>query len=85
MGIPAKKLQQVEELWRCESCGQVVELDEAIVEKEYGFEGEAWGHHFPAEEHRIALSPCCRSFIVNSVGNFLPADMVEGGRCGFFG
>lgn len=64
------------ETWRCESCGELIDLDEVIVEKDYGFEGEAWGTYFPAEVVTHALSPCCRAFILNDYGNFLPPELV---------
>jgi len=64
------------ETWRCTDCGAVVDLDEVILEEEYGYEGEAWGYFTPAMKITQALSPCCRAFIVNDVGNFLPADLI---------
>lgn len=66
--------------WRCESCGNPVDLDKVILEEEYGFEGEAWGTFFRSTPVTQALSPCCRAFIVNNVGNFLSADLLDNKR-----
>lgn len=65
------------ETWRCQDCGGLVNLEEVILEEEFGFEGEAWGTYFRAQAITQVVSPCCRAFIVNNVGNFLPAEMVN--------
>ena len=53
--------------WYCESCHDLVDLDEVILEEEFGCEGEAWGYFTPAQKLTVALSPCCRAFIANDV------------------
>ena len=60
--------------WRCESCGNLVDIDEVILEEHYGFEGEAWGYFFPAEKVTQVLSPCCRAWLKNDIGGFLDAE-----------
>jgi hypothetical protein len=65
---------RVVETWRCADCGELVDLDEVILEKEFGYEGEAWGYFTQAQEITQVLSPCCRAFIVNDIGNFLSPD-----------
>jgi hypothetical protein len=72
-----KQFDLLEDVWTCETCHQAIPLEDVILEFEYGFEGEAWGHQFHAEKCQIALSPCCRSLMVNSVGNYLPPDMID--------
>jgi hypothetical protein len=64
------------ETWRCADCGEPVDLNEVIIEEEYGYEGEAWGYFTPAQKIIQAYSPCCRTFIVNDIGNFLSPDMI---------
>lgn len=71
MKIHPKWASDPEDTWHCASCQELVNPDNAILEEHYGFEGEAWGHHFPAQSTILALSPCCRSFILNKFGNAL--------------
>lgn len=69
---------QVEEIiWKCQSCRQIIDPDECIVELEYGYEGEAWGTMYRQAPVLNALSPCCRDFVINQWENFLPAEMVR--------
>lgn len=71
MAIPAKKQQPK---FYCESCRQSIEsLDDLIIEKEYGYEGEGWGSYFRQEPRDIAISACCRAPIIDSSGESLDA------------
>jgi hypothetical protein len=75
MAIPAKK-QQPE--FFCESCRQpITHRSDVIIEKEYGFEGEAWGSYFRQEPHDIAISACCRAAIIDSSGESLDAYILQ--------
>jgi hypothetical protein len=72
--LPLLKLPE----WYCELCHAPVDLDEVVIEEEYGYEGEAWGYFTPAQKHTIVLSPCCRDGIVNNFGTFLePYDVLD--------
>ena len=66
-----------EDEWRCESCHGAIHPSGALIEESYGFEGEAWGTFFPAEVFTHAISPCCRSFIIDDYGNYLQPDSVN--------
>jgi hypothetical protein len=75
MAIPAKKPQPE---FFCESCHQpITHLSDVIIEKEYGFEGEAWGFCFRQEPHDVAISACCRAPIIDSSGESINAYILQ--------
>jgi hypothetical protein len=72
-----KEKSEPEPVWVCESCGQEVVPSECLIEINYGYEGEAWGTMFRQPRVRVAVSPCCRSRVVNDVDNELPPEYVR--------
>jgi hypothetical protein len=62
----------------CESCHQVIDdLEQVIIEREYGFEGEAWGSYFVQSPLDIAISACCRAPILDGYGETMDYQILK--------
>ncbi len=56
----------------CESCGAPVAPQDVILEEEWGYEGEAFGSRCSQGSTLVAVSPCCRSPLLEG-GEYMPA------------